>query len=522
MVILKRMIVKNRAKILAAAETPKIISGIILNGNGSLEISMCNWAEYWGPVSTSKDSGMSENLEKFYLAWKEYILSGCHQSFQRQYCYLYHALMNRALNSRESFLTSDQFHKAISKIVSFENFRIKTDFVRNTASAGGTTTLRNPNYLLARIKNPNAPDDPRLLPLISTNETRNELFHYYRQHRLSPDSGLSLLLYPVVTQAARPDSFGIINKLEACISSGTDPWAGKRAQTFIRGIYPFVERTMRDYGGGRMIIEFIDLGSGSGALLAHLCDELSKLLDSEGAKYCFRIWMIDIAPVSPVKEFAKLKRRGKLDSVTCLPTDYKEWLSRQEPLPPAGHLRIAVVSRFFNNLSDFTIRELSLAELPGLDGVSGQYKPHICLAYGGEGADALHATSSKLVLKEGNSFQQVSLSDYFKCLYLLQNSLRDATAIDPAKVFLPIRGFQMDSLITNNGESVLERLLEMCDAIALQDADLSPELLHSHIKTHCRTETDVIDLTDAIGLHRHHFYTITKAGNTGNRPGESL
>lgn len=513
--ITRRTITRNRAKLLAAVEKPEVITGISLSNNGAINISTCNWKKYWEPVFSLNNAELTAAVESLHIIWNQYILSRFKPSFHRDYCYLYYSLIQKALDLSPEFSKPGPL-EIISRIAAFENFNIRLDSSQGLACAACTTTTRNPNYLLGKLKNPNAPEDPQLLPLITIHDAPSEMYYHYRQHKLSIDSNSSLLLYPAANHANRPDSFSAISKLESAISSGADPWAGKRAQTFVKGLLPFLSNIFQTVDKAHAIIELVDLGSGSGSLLACLCDELSKLLDSNGIKCGFRIWMIDIAPISPEKEFAKLKRRGILDSVTCLSVDYKKWLAKPQPLPKKHGLRAIIISRFFNNLSDFIIapfeyekfkQDLSFSE-PANHQAS--YNPVVCLVPDGKGPENLVTSSKHLDLGNGQSFNQFSLSNYFRCLYLLQNKPGSEAEMKVGSVYLPVRSFRPDSLIADNGDSILESLLESCDAIALQDADLTPEVLQSHLANFCKTKIDVSDLTREVGLQRHYFYLITR------------
>lgn len=139
--------------------------------------------------------------------------------------------------------------------------------------AAATTTLRNPCYLLAKLKHESALGDPQFLPLVTLPSTTSfGCFYHYRQHKLSTDSGLSLLLY---LNPRDSRCFPVVNALEGRISAGADPRADERAARIADGIVMPYLRGTSAFGDGASgdvtEIEVVDLGSGSGILVAKLC-----------------------------------------------------------------------------------------------------------------------------------------------------------------------------------------------------------------------------------------------------------
>ena len=181
---------------------------------------------------------------------------------------------------------------------------------------------------------------------------------------------------------------------------------------------------------------------------------------------------MDLELADPARFFRDKKLRGAVDSLLFLGDDYRSWLSREQPLPATNGLRVALVSRLFNNLSCFSIYHLNgsgsspLFEKMAISPDSDAHLPHHCLASGGKGVEALVASNSRLAFSDGRTFAQASLSQFYHGLFLI--STPDSTFItDNSRVFLPVRSFNPECLVTSDGRSVISCLVENCDYVII-------------------------------------------------------
>jgi hypothetical protein len=193
--------------------------------------------------------------------------------------------------------------------------------------------------------------------------------------------------------------------------------------------------------------------------------------------------------------------------------DYRDWLARPQPLPVKNSLRIALVSKLFNNLSTFSIRrfygEESLPFLKDEDGYSEleDYRPSICLAPCGTGIESLAISNSRVLLQEGRAFSQASLSEFYQGLYLLSRKA-DSHESPENGLFLPVRSFNPECLVTLNGKSVVSSLAENCDYIIIEDADLRPQDLIDHVTRYSLRSLTICDMTKALKLKGNYLYVI--------------
>lgn len=227
----------------------------------------------------------------------------------------------------------------------------------------------------------------------------------------------------------------------------------------------------------------------------------------------FRLWFVDLEPADPTRFFRTKKLRSFVDSLTFLGDDYRNWLSKPQPLPATSGLRIALVSRLFNNLSRFSIRCFSKEDLlPFLDKMAvspnfGRHLPSLCLAPGGSGGESLAISNARVALQEGRTFAQLSLSEFYYGLYLISTS--NGSVENPGeRIFLPVRTINPECLITLDGKSVISRLSEKCDYVIIEDADLRPQDLVTHMAGFSLHSLAVQDMTKALGLTENHAYVV--------------
>ena len=83
--------------------------------------------------------------------------------------------------------------------------------------------------------------------------------------------------------------------------------------------------------------------------------------------------------------------------------------------------------------------------------------------------------------------------------------------IDEAQVFLPLRSFQPECLLTDEGDSILEKLLVDCSLVVVEDADLWPQNLQAHRAQTSLANSIAIDMTKELGLKGHFSYSLLRA-----------
>lgn len=127
-------------------------------------------------------------------------------------------------------------------------------------------------------------------------------------------------------------------------------------------------------------------------------------------------------------------------------------------------------------------------------------------------------SNSRVDLEEGRTFAQASLSEFYHALHLVSIS-GGATPAPENGVCLPVRAFDPESLTTSDGASVLARVLQHCDYLIVEDADLRPKVLVEHLTTFALHRLAACDMTRVLGLTGNHAYVLWSTGGKEPRLG---
>jgi len=512
--------VHGRGQILSILEKETILTGIKVFDGGHFTLETRDWDSYWQPLHKLGNKKVEENLDALHSAWRAYLRSGFNFLLRQEFCFCYFSLLDVLLSiCTESDATQSWLH-TLHTALGFECFGVTSSASESEVLGAGTCTLRNPCYLLAKLKMPDVLDDPQFLPIITVVGTKKpELFYHYRQYTLSPDSPFSLLFYPAVSVQKRDASFKLINSLAGGVSYGVDPRTRERAKRLYQKIIRPILEADQLTGSGSLWLEFVDVGAGSGGLTSAIC----RQIHDAGFKLKFRLWFVDLEPADPTRFFGDKKSRGVVDSLLYLGDDYRSWLSREKPLPAADGLRIALVSRLFNNLSRFSIHRLNgsdlsaLSEKMAISPDSDAHLPPHCLSAGGKRAEALVISNTRLALPNGRTFAQASLSDYYRGMYIISRP-EGSTNTPEEGLFLPVRSFNPECLVTSGGGSVISCLAENCDYVIIEDADLRPQDLVEHMKAYSLHSITIQDMTKALGLTGNRAYVVWTRNNPKKEP----
>ena len=75
-------------------------------------------------------------------------------------------------------------------------------------------------------------------------------------------------------------------------------------------------------------------------------------------------------------------------------------------------------------------------------------------------------------------------------------------------VFVAMRTFNPESLVTSDGKSVISRLAENSDYVVIEDADLRPPDLIQHLTAFSVRSVNVYDMTKTLRLKDNNSYVI--------------
>lgn len=177
---------------------------------------------------------------------------------------------------------------------------------------------------------------------------------------------------------------------------------------------------------------------------------------------------------------------------------------------------MAIASKIFDVFSRFSIDNFRTDVLSSAVADPGALEvercmPEQCLAPGGAGPDALQMSSARVLVPEGHLFPLASLSRFFQGLRLVSHSDADDHA-EEGGLWLPVRSLDPESLVAADGASVIGRLLEQCDYLIGEDADLRPVDLIDHLREFSLEGIAPYDMTRAMGLTGNYAYVLWPKG----------
>ena len=306
--------VRGRGKVLSFLERELILTRVRVFGDGHFLEETKEWASYWNSLRELGHSETNKDLDELHSAWRNYIHSGFDSTLQREFCFRYFVLLDDILVSFQKAVGSHPWDDALKATLGFECFSI-ISASESEAVAAGTCTLRNPCYLLAKLRMPDVLDDPQFLPIITVAcIARPELFYHYRQYTLSLDSQISLMLYPAVSMTKRPGSFRLVNSFAGGVGYSIDPRTHERAQRLFQHIIRPVIEDNRVTEQGTACVELVDVGAGTGSLTSTICREIQRAAGSENSCPQFRLWFVDLEPSDPARFFRARRVRGLVES----------------------------------------------------------------------------------------------------------------------------------------------------------------------------------------------------------------
>ncbi|MDP2674380.1 MAG: hypothetical protein Q8Q00_05685 [Dehalococcoidia bacterium] len=228
------------------------------------------------------------------------------------------------------------------------------------------------------------------------------------------------------------------------------------------------------------------------------------------------MWLVDLAPPAAMSVF-RIPPLGRfVEKIASVSMDYRAWLASPRRLPAASGPRMALASKILNVSSRFAIRSFRTDVLSSVVVDPGvlereRYKPERCLAPSGEGPRALQMSSSRVVVEEGHAFPLASLSGFFQGLRFVSQSPGDDDAEEDG-LWLPVRSLDPQSLVAADGASASGRLLEQCDYLIVEDADLRPRDLIDHLRAFSLRGIAVQDMTRAMELKANYAYVLWRRG----------
>lgn len=476
-------------KILLSEE---ILVTVLIDWYGQPTFIKQNWEEYWTPVTPVLSSRGLQILDDLRKAHRQYIISKFHYEHMIEYCFRYFCLLEEVLSVIKNICDDKSRSTLLRKVLGLENFSIRwTDGLNGVAC--GTSTIRNPCYLLVKVKQPAIYDDPKFLAIITGPGISDEasLFYHYRQYKIDDEIGISVLLYPAVVLSERVNSFALIESFTMGFSGKSDPRTRQRSQILADlAISPFLSGLFSKASiDCAQEIDFVDIGSGDGALVSSIWRRILKTQPYLAQNCKMACSMIGLRVQNPLRHFNRGSLQGTISYLDYCQVDYIQWIQQQTPIQEEFKFDVALVCRLLNNLSIFeldfsdnwqVIHKLGEEGLNKAIWICRKFEPHNCLNPDNRLTESVFLKSSNVLLKTGKSFRHLSLSNYYKGLKLLSSKDNSMDHVGEA-VYFPVRRFNGACLQLRGGESALEKLCNLAKLVVIEDVDLTKKELIEHL-----------------------------------------
>jgi len=469
-----------KANLAGAFASKEIVTAVEIDWHGRIEIKKQSWDLYWNIKETLPEQDSFLHFEK---ARGMYFDSGFQLDHLSEYCYWYFILLSKWLNNRNAPYTKE----LLSKLLSLENFEICW-YGDKPGIAAGTTSHRNPGYLLAHLGKKSSNDDPKYLPIIMLRSSfGNKLFYHYRQYRISNDPDFSIFMYPAMCLDDRGESFTLIESFANGFSRKSDPRSKPRAQLLAESvIYPFLKSFLAKDTNEKCEINIADIGGGSGIMLRQIWEHILDRDCTAKENWYLNGSIVGLRVQNPARHFSKGAIRANMSYLAYQQMDYINWINKQ---PDTFQLDTVLMCRLLNNLSLFDIEAVDdegvLWHIVGQQNspeiiISQKYNPIYCLNPENYCPKNLIHTNAKTRLSEDRSaYRVISLTDYYKAMATCVGM-----DIEENFYYYPVRKFNHLSLLNSKGKSIIEKLSKISKLTVIEDVDLTVNYLSKHIRDH--------------------------------------
>ena len=523
----------NRRRIVAALRNGDILRRVTVHAGGRLEVDAVTWRRYWSPVLKLFPTPQREALFALERVRRAFVESRFDMRMAPAYCHAYFSLLRSLVDAVQE---QGLGQRPLAAALSMESCPL-SEGDRDEIVAAATSNVRSPAYLLARLRQPEAYNDPKFVPLIAVRRKSRatgppiDLFYHYRQFPLDSDDGISLLACPAVQPKTRGDSFRCLQLLSAALAHRTDPRTVNRSKWITdHAIAPFLQGLGCHSPDDRAAVAIADLGGGSGDLTRRVCERLLADFPDvmKGRELAWTL--VDLRPHN-TRRLAKRKRLLRnLVELRCERLDWLQWVQRCMSAPVRPRFDVVLCCRLLDNLSRFSIgwvddwyqvRKLSRRRLARRDWQRGSHLPHECLAPEGPGAPALLASNARVPLIKGTTFLQLSLTDYYRAIHLLTQGPPPAD-VRPEAVFFPIRRFAPESLSLPLGGSALGAMCSFSSLVVIEDIDLTPGMLRRHLSDHKLADVAASDATNRTEMHGTNLLCLSRKELRDCLPGRRI
>jgi len=469
----------NQRLLRNALRETRIITSIDVSMGRRIRIASVTWEEYWAHC------GFWVEVTQLKIAWTALIAGNCaadlRREFVRAYFQLLHTCLDGYSHGQESLLV-------LRKVVGFETIHVSGDC---GGSAAAIISARHPAYLLSRLTRPDAPDNPKYLPLVCPCRDMSgpsTLYWHYRRIPLMRTRGVQLFVYPTAEVGNRPLSHALIGQLFACLTPRSDPWIHERSQSLFDGVFnQLVARCTSPR------LHLLDMACGSAKVTMTLCKKASKTHRKQ-----FDLTLVDVIRGNKSIANAFYRNPSVFGNIIFRRESLFDWVDKNADNPQV-HCDVALLLRACDLFSRFSIETMSFAEANTQSarattcGVDSRVMRPAELIESNSFSRIQHGIGGGGTFKNGWTFRQFSLSDYFKALHIAAGG---APSTNDNLLYVPLRVFDDDVLALPSGRSLIAQLLRMANHLIIEDADLLPRHLERHFKGFGLSGLSITDVTE--------------------------
>ena len=444
-----------------------------------IRVTSVTWDEYWGQCSP-----LAREIAQLKAAWTALIAGNFASSLRPEFVRTYFLLLRTCLNRHAD---GQNMLSVLKKIVGFETIRVSGDC---DGSAAAIASARHPAYLLSKLANPHAPENPKYLPLIcpcGTSPRANSLYWHYRRIPLMRTDGIQLFVYPPAEVCNRPLSHALIGRLFACLTPRSDPWIRERSQSLYDGVFAsLVARSASPR------FHLLDMACGSAKITMTLCRKAFA-----AQRRSFDLTLVDVVRGNKAIANAFYRNPRVFGNVVFRRENLFEWVDKNSE-KPQSRFDVALLLRACNLFSRFSIEKISCREantLIGQDTISNPFDPHVlhpAKLIEDNNLGRIEHGIGRFIFKNGRMFRQFSLSDYYRAIHLVTGGMSPA---DGDFVYVPLRTFDDSILVLPSGRSLIDQLLTMANHLVIEDADLLLNQLVHHFEQFALGHLFATDLT---------------------------
>ena len=274
---MNRLQAHNQSALRRSLADTKLIRSISVNGGHLIDVERLNWEDYWADCRE-----LAEELELLHDSWTTLIRSRYQPTHYVRFVCAYFTLLKACI---DRVTRGDVELQALRKVVGFETFRV---FGADGHSVAAVLNTRNPPYLLSKVAQPRAFDDPKFLPLVCPFVGGSEigrLYCHYRRISIANTNGLQLFVYPAAQSPHQSSGYSLIARLFKSLTPKNDPWVKKRSETLFDCVFAklFADCDSKE-------LKMLDMACGSARVTTRLCKKAS---DCYGKS--FDLTLVDVA-----------------------------------------------------------------------------------------------------------------------------------------------------------------------------------------------------------------------------------